>query len=722
MASLAAADISVDGTNGGTRNEERSRAMARAVRCHARCQGKNAGYDFGAILVKGAGWLRTIVLVPAAVAVCFASACADDVADPSVTLAGTAFRGEPPGPAGPAAADWPVYAHDNAGTKHSPVDQINRGNVQQLKIAWRWASVDNDVRDQGGAHARTLFEATPLMIRNTLFFPTAFTRAVALDAATGKPAWIHDPGSHRFETRTPLGIHSRGVSYWRSGSDERIVFGTSDGYLLALDAKTGVPIAGFGNGGRVDLTLGLGRAVDRRFYSVTSPPVISGDVIVIGSWIPDVPIHADAPRGDVRGFDVRTGKLLWTFHTIPQAGQFGTETWENDSWRRMGHTNVWAPMTADAELGYVYLPVSMPTHNFYGGDRLGDNLFADSIVCLDARTGRRVWHYQIIHHDIWDYDLAAAPNLMDIVVNGRSIKAVAIVTKHGFLFVFDRVTGAPVWPIEERRVPASRLSGERNAPTQPFPTNPPPFERQTLFPDDVTDFTPEIRAEALKLLERYDHGPLYLPPSTRGAIILPGWVGGASWSGAAYDPDTSVLYVPSITIPVMVQLGEPGIKTTLGRWFGRPERRVDSAYETKFVGELELSGELPLTKPPYGRITAYDMTRGSILWQIANGWGPAKHPKLAALNLPRLGSTGRTSVLVTGSLLFAGEGPSGKARGGDPYFRAYDKATGQLLWEVKLDSHVQGAPMTYVVDNKQYVVVACGGFTERHELVAFAIQ
>ena len=424
-----------------------------------------------------------------------------------------------------------------------------------------------------------------------------------------------------------------------------------------------MPVAGFGDAGRVDLTVGLGRAVDRRFYSVTSPPVICGDVIVVGSWIPDVPIHSDAPRGDVRGFDVRTGKLLWTFHTIPLAGQFGAETWENDSWRHMGHTNVWSPMTADAELGYVYLPVSMPTHNFYGGDRLGDNLFADSIVCLDARTGRRVWHYQIVHHDIWDYDLAAAPNLMDIVVNGKPIKAVAIVTKHGFCFVFDRITGAPVWPIEERRVPASRLSGERTAATQPFPTNPPPFERQTLWPDDLADFTPEIRAEALKLLDRYDHGPMYLPPSTKGAVILPGWVGGASWSGAAFDPGSSVLYVPSITIPVMVQVGAPGIKTILRNWFGRPERQVDSAYEIQAVRELELSGGLPLTKPPYGRITAYDMTRGAILWQIANGWGPAKHPKLADLNLPRLGSTGRTSVLVTGSLLFAGEGPSGKRVG-----------------------------------------------------------
>ena len=391
-------------------------------------------------------------------------------------------------------------------------------------------------------------------------------------------------------------------------------------------------------------------------------------MIVIGSWVPDVPIHADAPRGDVRGFDVRTGKLLWTFHTIPLAGQFGTETWENDSWRHMGHTNVWSPMTADAELGYVYLPVSMPTHNFYGGDRLGDNLFADSIVCLDAKTGRRVWHYQIVHHDIWDYDLAAAPNLMDIVVNGRSIKAVAIVTKHGFCFVFDRITGEPVWPIEERPVPASRLAGERTAATQPFPTNPPPFERQTLWPEDVADFTPELRAEALKLLDRYDHGPLYLPPSTKGAVILPGWVGGASWSGAAFDPGSSMLYVPSITIPVRVQMGAPTIRRR-SQLFGRPERQVDSAYETQVVAELELSVGLPLTKPPYGRITAYDMTRGAIGGRLPTG-GVRPGTRDWRICLPRLGSTGRTSVLVTGSLLFAGEGPSGKARGGDcPFAR-----------------------------------------------------
>jgi len=664
---------------------------------------------------------RASVLIPVGAAL-IAASCGSDERDPSVTLAGTAFRGEPPAVSGPSATDWEAYAHDNAGTKSSPADQINRGNVQNLKIAWRWSSVDNSVRQANGALGYTMFEATPLMIRNTLFLPTALSRVVALDAATGQPSWIHDPQSHHFDTRTPIGIHSRGVSYWRSGNDERIVFGTSDAYLMALDARTGALMPGFGESGRVDLTVGLGRTVDRRFYSLTSPPVIAGDVIVVGSWIPDVPINSNAPRGDVRGFDVRTGKLLWTFHTIPLAGQFGVETWENDSWRKMGHTNVWSAMTADAELGYVYLPVSMPTHNFYGGGRLGDNLFSDSIVCLDAKTGRRVWHYQIIHHDIWDYDLPAAPNLIDIMVNGRPIRALAIVTKSGFVFVFDRITGAPVWPIEERPVPASRVTGERAAATQPIPTNPPPFERQTLGPDDIVDFTPELRADALKRLEPYEHGPLYLPPSTKGSVILPGWVGGASWGGAAFDPATSVLYVPSVTMPILVRLTPPGIKTMLRNWFGRPERRVESDYEIGFVGELDLPGDLPVIKPPYGRITAYDMTRGTILWQIANGWGPAKHPRLAPLNLPRLGSTGRTSVLVTGSLLFAGEGPSSKARGGEPYFRAYDKTSGALLWEMRLDSHVLGAPMTYVVDNKQYVVVACGGFGERHELVAFSIQ
>ena len=617
--------------------------------------------------------------------------------------------------------EWRAHGGDFANTKHSPLAEIGPENVRRLEIAWRWRSVDDAVRAQDDYLNATMFEATPLMFGGTLFLTTAFTRVVALDAATGEPRWLYDPQSHLFPTRVPIGIHSRGVATVRLGQQHRIVFGTSDAHLVALDARTGALVQEFGENGRVDLTEGLRRSVDRRFYSLTSPPAICRDVIVVGSWVPDMPIVRDAGPGDVRGFDARTGDLLWTFHTIPRPGEAGYETWEGDSAAHVGNTNVWSLMSADEQLGLVYLPVSMPSDNFYGGARLGDNLFGDSLVALDCETGERRWHRQLVHHDIWDYDVASPPTLVDIEVEGRAVAAVAQPTKAGFLFVLDRATGEPIWPIEERPVPASTLPGERAAATQPIPTRPPPFERQGITDDDLIDFTPELRAEARAFLARHPSGPLYTPPTASGSVHLPGWSGGANWGGGAFDPETRTLYVASITEPIVLKMKPTDWRTWLTNAFGRDEDRIEAAWEIESVRGARLADGLPLLKPPYGRITAYDMDRGEIRWQIANGRGPIDHPRLARLKLPYLGTTGRTSVLVAGDLLFAGEGASQKVQGGDPYFRAYHKASGALLWETKLDSHVAGAPMTYRAHGRQFVVVATGGFGEKHELVAFAL-
>ncbi len=617
--------------------------------------------------------------------------------------------------------EWLAHGGDPANRKFSALAEIDRANVHELEIAWRWHSIDDATRETDAYLNQTMFEATPLMLGGTLFLTTAFTRAVALDATTGEQRWLYDPQSHLFPTRVPIGIHSRGVASWSSGGDRRIVFGTSDGFLVALDAHTGALVPAFGTGGRVDLTLELRRPVDRRFYSLTSPPAVCGDVIVVGSWVPDMPIVRNAGPGDVRGFDARSGELLWTFHTIPQAGEVGHDTWQADAAESVGNTNVWSLMSADEALGLVYLPVSMPSDNFYGGARLGDNLFSDSLVALDCKTGERRWHQQLIHHDVWDYDIASPPNLVELVIEGRPIAAVAQPTKAGFLFVFDRATGAPVWPIEERPVPASSLPGERVSATQPFPTRPPPFERQGVSDDDLIDFTPELRAEARRFVADYEIGPLYTPPSARGAIHLPGWSGGASWGGAAFDPATHTLYVPSITEPIALRMRPTGFRTWLKNVFGPAEDRIEADWEIDFVRGARLPNGLPLLKPPYGRITAYDLDRGEIRWQVANGTGPVDHPLLAELELPRLGTTGRSSVLIAGDLLFASEGASQKVQGGDPFFRAYAKATGELVWEVKLDSHAVGAPMTYRAAGRQFVVVATGGFGEKHELVAFAL-
>lgn len=620
-----------------------------------------------------------------------------------------------PSPSFRKAGEWPVYGGDNAGAKYSPLAQIDRDNVAELKTAWEWDSPDTAIRDAHPDLAPGEFQATPLMVDGVLYVSTAMCQICAIDAVTGRTLWVYDPGTWKRGAFTSKGLLSRGVAYWRDGDDARVILGTGDNRLIALNAATGQPVKSFGVEGEVDLgTIGLSRPLARDpadLFGSTSPPAICADVIVIGQYIHDRPVIREMPPGDVRGFDVRTGALKWTFHTVPMKGEYGYETWLDGSADRNGNANIWAPITADDEAGLVYLPGTCPTNNFYGGDRPGDNLFGNSLICLDARTGERRWHFQFVHHDIWDYDLPCAPNLVDITVKGRRIKAVAQATKSGFLFVFDRLTGQPVWPIEERPVPQSRLAGERTSPTQPFPTWPKPFEAAGMNPDMLVDFTPEIRAEAQKILDGYEYGPIFLPFSTRPTIQRPAWVGGANWAGAGVDPETGVMFIPSTSSIAAMALDEQG-------------RRVAGANETEEIAGSSrvVTGPrgLPLIKPPYGRITAVDLNTGEHLWMKPNGPGATDSPAMKPFNLGWVGSTGRVGPLVTKTLLFVGEGPH-DPRYAKKVLRAYDKATGEILAEIPLPGHTLGPPMTYMAGGKQYVVCGMGFRRQPHKLVALAL-
>ncbi|MEK6324063.1 MAG: pyrroloquinoline quinone-dependent dehydrogenase [Acidobacteriota bacterium] len=598
--------------------------------------------------------------------------------------------------------EWRFYGGDQGSGKYSPLDQINRENVQKLKVAWSWDSPDLKVLAQNSKLYTLGYEATPLMIGGVLYISTSLSQVAAIDAVTGKTIWVYDPKSYETGHPTNLGFVHRGVAYWTDGKAERIFIGTSDAYLIAVDAKTGQPVASFGENGRVDLTKAIPLAVRARNYAVTSPPMVCRDVVLVGASISDGPVKKEMPRGDIQAFDVRTGKPAWIFHTVPQAGEFGNETWEDDSWKYTGNTNNWTLMSADEALGYLYIPLGTPTNDWYGGHRLGNNLFAESLICLEAKTGKRVWHYQTVHHGVWDYDLPAAPVLCEIKVKGKRIKAVVQITKTGFCFVFDRATGEPVWPIEERPVPQSVIPGERLSPTQPFPTRPAPYELQGATEDNLIDFSPELRQEALAILNRFDHGPLFTPPTEKGTIYLPGWGGGANWWGAAFDPDTGMFYIPSSTGPIGVRLSKPD------------PNRSNFRYVRTFEGTgLSVSGPrgLPLFKPPYGRITAIDLNKGEHVWQIPHGDGPRKKVNELLGNGKDVGplGAGGGGPLLTKTLLFVGQGASGRGGGGGGagnFLRAFDKATGKVVAEIALAANPHGTPMTYMTRGKQYIVVA----------------
>lgn len=647
---------------------------------------------------------------------------------PTLALAATvlltaAAVAQRPSPTSAAVGEWRHYGGDAASSKYSPLDQIARSNVGRLEVAWRWSSADNEIV-KGNPARPGAYQDTPIMVNGVLYTTTSLGVYVAIDPTTGRTLWKYDPETWKLGRPTNLGFTHRGTAFWTDGTRRRLISGTHDAHLVSIDAETGKPDPAFGNNGRVDVVAGMPYVERVRNYAINSTPVVVRDVVIAGANIVDRPLVKEQPRGDIFGFDVRTGRRLWTFHAIPQKGEFGYDTWEDGSAEYTGNTNVWSLMTVDEETGYVYLPFGTPTNDFYGGHRPGNNLFAESLVCLDATTGKRVWHFQAVHHGLWDYDFPAAPNLIEITVNGRRVKAVAQVSKQGFVYVFDRATGAPIWPIEERPVPASDVPGERASRTQPFPTLPPPFERQGFTDADVVDFTPELRTQALTVLGQWNRGPLFTPPSERGTVQLPGDVGGADWGGAGVDPETGFLYVPSLTSPIIVQL-EKG-DTAPG----------NMQYRRGPLANLPTLDGIPLYKPPYSRVTAYDLNTGTIAWQIPIGDGPRNHPLLRDLKLGPLGNGTRGSPLVTKTLLFVSQFSGGLGRatglpvGGRPLtelppepprFRAFDKRTGELVWERELPLGPAAAPMTYIAGGRQYVVVAIGGGINA-ELIAFALR
>jgi quinoprotein glucose dehydrogenase len=643
----------------------------------------------------------------------------------------------------PKVGEWPTYSGDLAATRYSPLDQINASNFGKLQLAFRFKT------ENLGPRPEFQFQSTPLMVNGRLF-TTAGTRraAVALDATTGEMLWMHSINEGKRGEVAPRLLSGRGLSYWSDGKDERIIYVTPGYQMVALDARTGNRVAGFGDGGIVDLKLGLdqeGLDPVTAEIGLHAAPIIAKDVIVIGA----AHREGSAPRskanvkGYIRGFDVRTGKRVWIFHTIPMKGEPGYDTWDPDAHVYTGNTGVWAQMSADEELGIVYMPVELPTADYYGGHRRGgaktaeSSLYSESLVALDIKTGQKKWHYQLVHHGIWDHDIPCAPILMDLVVNGKPVKAVAQPTKQNWLYVFDRATGKPVWPIEERPVEKGDVPGEWYSPTQPFVTKPDAYERQGVTIDDLIDYTPELRAEAVKLVSQYKIGPIFTPPvvgkweGPRATLMLPDVTGGANWQGGSFDPETKRFYIfTNVTI------------TQIGLVTPEPDRS-DMLYVRGAVrnpnppalpapgppaggggGGLNVRG-LPLVKPPYATISAIDMNKGDLLWKIPHGDTPdniKNNPALKGVTIPRTGRQGRIGVLTTKTLLIAGEGgfnttPDGRGA----YLRAYDKATGADVGQVFMPAPQTGSPMTYSINGTQYIAVAVSGPGFPGELLVYKL-
>ena len=622
--------------------------------------------------------------------------------------------------------EWRTYGGDLASTRYSPLDQIDRGNFNDLEVAWRLKT------ENFGPRPEYNLESTPLMVGGRVYTTAGSRRfVVAVDAETGELLWMHRLDEGERGEAAPRRLSGRGLAYWDDGGSGRIIYITPGYHLITLDAATGDRVTGFGTNGIVDLKQGMDQEIDPITGEVGlhATPTVAGDTIIVGAaHLPGgAPASMKNVKGYVRGFDARTGERRWIFHTIPGADEFGNDTWLNDSWRYTGNAGVWGQISVDEELGIVYLPTEMPTNDYYGGHRHGDNLFSDSLVAVDLETGERVWHFQLIHHDVWDWDIPCAPILADVRVEGRPgiTKVVAQPTKQAWLYIFDRVTGEPIWPIEERPVEPSDVRGELLSPTQPFPTKPPAYDRQGVSLDDLIDFTPELKAEAVKIASNFRLGPIFTPPSvadangTFGTLMLPSTGGGTNWAGGSLDPETGILYQYSWTQVVSLGLVHDPEKSDMNFIRGLPQDLKPA------LAALNVDG-LPLIKPPWGRITAIDLNKGEIVWQIPHGETPdnvREHSALEGLTVPRTGRRGRIGTLVTKTLVIAGEGgmfttPSGEE---GAMLRAYEKATGDEVGAVFMPAPQSGSPITYMLDGKQYIVLAISGGGHPGELIAFRL-
>ncbi|HEY1911552.1 MAG TPA: PQQ-binding-like beta-propeller repeat protein [Vicinamibacterales bacterium] len=684
------------------------------------------------------------------------------------------LSGQAPGFPSTKNGEWPYYTADVRGSRYSPLDQINGTNFNQLEVAWRFKT------DNLGTRPEFKLEGTPLMVKGVIYATGGTRRSVvALDAKTGELIWVHAEKEGARAVNAPRQLSGRGLSYWTDGKgDDRVIYVTTGYRLISLNAKTGAPINSFGTNGVVDMKIGAvvgkGTQIDLETGEIGlhSTPTIAKDVILVGSSFREgltVKTHNNT-KGLVRAYDVKTGKTLWTFNTIPRPGEFGNDTWEKESWANNGNTGVWTQITVDEELGLVYLPIEDPTSDLYGGHRLGNNLYGDSLVCVDLKTGQKKWHYQIVHHPIWDYDMPAAPLLADINVNGKQVKAVAQATKQGILYVFDRVTGVPVWPIEEKPVPQSDVPGEKTSPTQPFPTKPPAYSRNGVLESDLIDFTPELKAQGLEASKRFRLGPVFLPAVVSkaegpiGALTSGTLSGGVNWPGSAYDPEMHAFFTQACNacIAPLGLVAPPKdfsdldyVMGTAGATFRpitgggegdaadapRPARPVAPPPPPPPAPGAAAGGRgaapaggnfgatvagMSIVKPPYGQIVGINLDKGELMWSTPHGDTPdnvRNHPMLKGVDVPKTGQTGNVGVVVTKTLVIAGD-PSVTTTPQHPrgaMLRGYDKTNGKEMGAVWLPAPQSGSPMTYMVDGRQYIIVAVSGGNYSGEYIAFAL-
>ena len=620
--------------------------------------------------------------------------------------------------------EWRSYGGDIANTRYSGLDEISAENFGDLEVAWRVSTANF------GPNPEYNFQSTPLMVDGVLYSTAGSRRSViALDAGTGELLWMHRLDEGERGAAAPRRLSGRGLAYRDDGADGQIFYVTPGYQLIGLDATSGRRLTDFGTNGVVDLKQNFDQDIDlvTGEAGLHATPLVAGDTIVIGAaHLPgSTPRSMRNIKGYIRGFDALSGDRKWIFHTIPGADDFGNDTWLNDSWRYTGNSGVWGQISVDLELGIAYLPTEMPTNDYYGGHRHGDNLFSDSLIAVDLETGDRLWHYQFIHHDVWDWDLPCAPILADVVIDGVERKIVAQPTKQAWLYVFDRETGEPIWPIEEREVEQSTVPGELLAPTQPFVTRPPAYDRQGVTLDDLIDFTPEIKRRAEAIAERHRLGPIFTPPTVSdpngvaGTLMLPSQAGGTNWPGGSIDPETGIAYLYTFTTVVSLGLINDPERSDMNFIRGR-SREIPAAEVA-----LNVDG-IPLVKPPWGRITAIDLKVGEILWQIPHGETPdniRNHPLLTGVDLPRTGRVGRVGTLVTKTLVIAGEAGTFTTSSGEEgaMLRAYDKATGEEVGAVYMPAGASGSPMTYMHNGQQHIVLAISGGGFAGELIAFRL-